>query len=281
MFRVLLSLFVSFFVHFQKLIRPSWPTVPSPHPYGQPDYKITIFFGWQFSLLIFSKLDALLNIKPWQEGLGTATSSRRGANDTAEDIAILDVGTCTAEILGAIIAYIQLSISIERQNNLFIMTYLDLSHVRLGLHICCDSNSDWHQRLGLVSFHDMRRRPWFFLSGLGPQERHLLMGLTPSSEKRICTSNFRCIEQSQNRSEPMLEKIGRKARILTIAGKPILKQNSCSKSTAWSVKERYWLFSSNQTLSYSLDFPEDFLAVTIWRKVNWCGRQVFTHPISH
>ena len=176
-------------------------TPPSPHPYGQPDYKITIFFGWQFSLLIFSKLDALLNIKPWQEGLGTATSSRRGANDTAEDIAILDVGTCTAEILGAIIAYIQLSISIERQNNLIIMTYLDLSHVRLGLHICCDSNSDWHQRLGLVSFHDMRRRPWFFLSGLGPQERHLLMGLTPSSEKRICTSNFRCIEQSQTQTD--------------------------------------------------------------------------------
>ena len=100
--------------------------------------------------------------------MGTATSSRRGANDTAEDIAILDVGTCTAEIPGAIIAQIQFSISIERQNNLIIMTYLDLSHVRLGLHICCDSNSYWHQRPGLVSFHDMRRRPWFLLSGLGP-----------------------------------------------------------------------------------------------------------------
>ena len=40
-------------------------------------------------------------------GLGNATFSAEevlNADDTAEDIAILDVGTCTAEISGAIIA---------------------------------------------------------------------------------------------------------------------------------------------------------------------------------
>ena len=46
MFRVLLPLFASFFVHFQKLIRPH----PGPlwgggvNPYGQPDRKISAFF---------------------------------------------------------------------------------------------------------------------------------------------------------------------------------------------------------------------------------------------
>ena len=128
---------------------------------------------------------------------------------------------------------------------MFIATYLDLSHVRLGLHICCDSNSYWHQRPGLVSFHDMRRRPWFLLSGLGPQKRHLLM-VDASSEKRICSSNFRCIDQSQYRSKLILEMSGRKARILTVAGKPIEAELMLKVNSLISEEARL-TFSSNKT----------------------------------